>query len=270
MVNGERWSYCESKLNRLEYKKSIADAAVDGVVPEGNLRTPAQAQQDIMNWLAASTSASPRGARVIKIPLSGEPSEVARRVAKYGDFTKMNNRWYARRATRRTRASASPEEWAHYHTMYRKLRESGPWSPSKKRSAGSRSAGLVVGDFGCGEALVANPSGRSAPRFIASTTSRSTTTVVACDISKVPLEDGTLDVAIFCLSLMGTNFTDYIREAHRCLRLDGYLHIWEPTSYFDDVGAFCERAREARVRRDGPRVGGRVHPYLCRQEREEA
>src|SRR5205085_4399171 len=27
-VNGERWSYCESKLHRLEYKKSIADAAV--------------------------------------------------------------------------------------------------------------------------------------------------------------------------------------------------------------------------------------------------
>jgi superfamily II DNA or RNA helicase len=44
MVNGQRWSYCESKLHRLEYKKSIADAAVDGVVPEGNLRTPAQAQ----------------------------------------------------------------------------------------------------------------------------------------------------------------------------------------------------------------------------------
>ena len=52
MVNGERWSYCESKLHRLEYKKSIADAAVDGVVPEGNLRTPTQAQQDIMDWLA--------------------------------------------------------------------------------------------------------------------------------------------------------------------------------------------------------------------------
>lgn len=51
MVNGQHWSYCESKLHRLEYKKSIADAS-DGVVPEGNLRTPAQAQQDIMDWLA--------------------------------------------------------------------------------------------------------------------------------------------------------------------------------------------------------------------------
>lgn len=30
-VNGERWSWCESKLRRLHFKKSIADAAVDGV-----------------------------------------------------------------------------------------------------------------------------------------------------------------------------------------------------------------------------------------------
>lgn len=37
----------------------------------------------------------------------------------------------------------------------------------------------------------------------------------------------------------GSNFTDYIREAHRCIRLDATLHIWEPASYFDDVGASC-------------------------------
>ena len=38
---------------------------------------------------------------------------------------------------------------------------------------------------------------------------------------------------------MGSNFTDYIREAHRCLRLDGMLHIWEAASYFDDVKKFA-------------------------------
>jgi superfamily II DNA or RNA helicase len=50
-VNGQRWSWCESKMQRLRFKKSIADAAVDGIVPEGHLRTPAQAYQDIMAWL---------------------------------------------------------------------------------------------------------------------------------------------------------------------------------------------------------------------------
>jgi hypothetical protein len=50
-VHGQRWSWCQSKMQRLRFKKSIADAAVDGVVPEGHLRTPAQAYQDVMAWL---------------------------------------------------------------------------------------------------------------------------------------------------------------------------------------------------------------------------
>ena len=36
--------------------------------------------------------------------------------------------------------------------------------------------------------------------------------VIACDMAHVPMEDEALDVAVFSLSLMGANFTDYIRE----------------------------------------------------------
>jgi hypothetical protein len=53
------------------------------------------------------------------------------------------------------------------------------------------------------------------------------------------IADENLDLAIFCLSLMGSNFTDHIRDAHRCLRIDGMLHVWEATNYFDDVRKFC-------------------------------
>ena len=38
---------------------------------------------------------------------------------------------------------------------------------------------------------------------------------------------------------MGSNFADYIREAHRTLKIDGQLHIWEASSRFSDVKAFC-------------------------------
>lgn len=243
MVKGQRWSYCESKLHRLEYKKSIADAAVDGVVPEGNLRSPTQAQQDIMNWLARLEAGNlaevlrPR----IEIPLSGDPGEVARRNAAYGDFSGMNNRWYAANsAATHTRLAANPEEWGHYHTMYRQLRESWPVVPYKEEIRWLREDGRdrsVVGDFGCGEALLAAAVSdlHEVHSFDHVAVNES---VIACDIAHVPLEERSLDVAIFCLSLMGANFTDYIREAWRCLKLDGQLHIWEPTSYFEDVGKF--------------------------------
>ena len=246
MVSGQRWSYCESKLHRLEYKKSIADAAVDGVVPEGNLRTPAQAQQDIMDWLSRLEAGRISEVRrsVIKIPLSGEPSEVARRNAHYGDFSKMNNRWYAAgSATTHARLQQTPEEWGHYHTMYRQLRESWavvPFNEEIQWLSEPERKDLVVGDFGCGEALIASAVSAS-HRVHSFDHVAIDERVTACDIAHVPLQDGTLHVAIFCLSLMGSNFTDYIREAHRCLRLDGQLHIWEPAKYFDDVLAFCAR-----------------------------
>jgi superfamily II DNA or RNA helicase len=241
IVKGERWSYCESKLQRLAYKKSIADAAVDGVVPDGNLRTPAQAQQDIMDWLTRIETGKISELRrpVIKIPLSGEPSEVERRVARYGDFSKMNNRWYASTSdSTHTRLAQNAEEWAHYHTMYRQLRESWPVVPYQEEIRWlSEREGLVVGDFGCGEAFIAKTvSDRHQVHSFDHVAIDGN--VIACDIAHVPLEDGALDVAIFCLSLMGSNFTDYVREAHRCLRLDGWLHIWEPANYFDDVNKF--------------------------------
>jgi len=242
MVNGQRWSYCESKLHRLEYKKSIADAAVDGVVPEGNLRTAAQAQQDVMDWLARlETGEMGEIARaVIKIPLDGTPADVERRVQRYGDFSKMSNRWYATDSGKtHDRLANNPEEWAHYHTLYRQLRETWPVVPFKEEIRWlSERDGYVVGDFGCGEALIAAEAGdkHTIHSFDHVAIDKR---VIACDIAHVPLEDDTLDLAIFCLSLMGSNFTDYIREAHRCLHIDGHLHIWEAASYFDDVKKFA-------------------------------
>ena len=64
--------------------------------------------------------------------------------------------------------------------------------------------------------------------------------VIACDIAHVPLDDETLDVAIFSLSLMGANFTEYLREAHRTLKLDGWLHVVEATSRFTDRDRFVK------------------------------
>ena len=73
-------------------------------------------------------------------------------------------------------------------------------------------SGYVIGDFGCGEAKIAEQVGdrHTVHSFDHVAISDD---VVACDMAHVPLEDETLDVAIFSLSLMGSNITDYLREA---------------------------------------------------------
>uniref|UniRef100_A0A8C3W7D6 Ribosomal RNA-processing protein 8 n=1 Tax=Catagonus wagneri TaxID=51154 RepID=A0A8C3W7D6_9CETA len=60
----------------------------------------------------------------------------------------------------------------------------------------------------------------------------------AASRSKVPLEDASVDVAVFCLSLMGTNIRDFLEEANRVLKPGGLLKVAEVSSRFEDVRAF--------------------------------
>ncbi|KAH9812159.1 putative methyltransferase [Teratosphaeria destructans] len=60
--------------------------------------------------------------------------------------------------------------------------------------------------------------------------------VTKADISDIPLPDGSVDVAIFCLALMGTNWVSFIEEAYRILHWKGELWVAEIKSRFGRVG----------------------------------
>ncbi len=246
-VNGERWSWCESKMRRLKFKKSIADAAVDGVVPEGHLRSPAQAYQDVMGWLSRLTTGDVEvvSRTPIAVALSPDAGETERRVRSYGDFSTMNRRWNQTESAKTAeRLRENRDEWAHYHTLYREARKSWAVVPFEEviRWAEKRS-GYVIGDFGCGEAKLAEA---LADRHTVHSFDylAANDDVTACDMAHVPMEDEALDVAVFSLSLMGANFSDYLREAWRLLKLDGQLHIYEATSRFNDREGFVAALKQ--------------------------
>jgi ribosomal RNA-processing protein 8 len=44
--------------------------------------------------------------------------------------------------------------------------------------------------------------------------------------SQVPLDDESVDVAVFCLSLMGTDMMQFVREGVRVLRPGGVMKVW--------------------------------------------
>ena len=50
-IDGEEWSWCQSRWDRIAWKKSLAYAAVDGVVPEGTLVSLQKASQSLLDWL---------------------------------------------------------------------------------------------------------------------------------------------------------------------------------------------------------------------------
>lgn len=58
--------------------------------------------------------------------------------------------------------------------------------------------------------------------------------ITVADIKNVPMEKASCSIVIFCLSLMGTNFLDFIKEADRILINGGELWITEIKSRLSD------------------------------------
>lgn len=99
----------------------------------------------------------------------------------------------------------------------------------------------VVADFGCGDAKIA----RNVPHKVHSFDLVALNDhVTACDMAHVPLGNGSVDVAVFCLSLMGTNLADYLTEAHRVLKTGGHLKIAEVASRFHSLPQFLLKVEQ--------------------------
>jgi ribosomal RNA-processing protein 8 len=96
-----------------------------------------------------------------------------------------------------------------------------------------RSSNLVVVDMGCGDARLARtlkPTHRNIHSFDLVALNEH---VQVCDIAHTPLNSSSVNIVVFCLSLMGTNLNDFIHEAHRILRLRGTMKIVEIASRFE-------------------------------------
>ena len=169
-----------------------------------------------------------------------EPKDVRRRYASYGDFAKLNARWNkSRSSTTHERLEGNPEEWCYYHTRMMELESAWAVNPRDEciehlnENVASNSA---VGDFGCGRALIAE-----AVKDIHTVNSFDhiavNDDVIKCDMINTPLDDESLDIAIFSLSLMGSNIREYILEAYRTLRVGGQLLIYHPAEK-NDLSSF--------------------------------
>ena len=238
-INGERWSWCESRWKRIEFKESIADEAVDGVIPEGHLRSEGQAHKDIMQWFERLDKNGMHELERSKIDLNLTGNTKQKAFRKIGDITKMNQQ-INKETSQYThqRFINNPQEWHEYHEAYREVRKEWEIIPYQEAIKWCKSRpNLVVGDFGCGEAFLAQELQNQVYSFDHIAINDK---VRSCDMSHVPLNDSTLDSVIFSLSLMGTNFVDYLKEAKRCLKLDGHLWIAEPTSRIKDENIFKE------------------------------
>jgi len=149
----------------------------------------------------------------------------------------------------------NPELFEQYHDGFRHQVESWPENPVdvivksltstyQKKTQKSTAGPYVVADFGCGDAQLAKDllAVKKIKRKDEDNEDENVfevhsfdlvspnELVTACDMANVPLKDKSVDACVFCLSLMGTNLADFIREAHRVLKDDGRVKIVEVRS----------------------------------------
>ncbi|KAG6481760.1 hypothetical protein ZIOFF_058381 [Zingiber officinale] len=187
---------------------------------------------------AESSSPSPHPKRRKVEPSSNSKSqpgflEKMRMRLSGGHFRMLNEKLYTCNGTEAFNLfKDDPQLFNVYHAGYQEQMLHWPQQPVNTiiKWLKSHSSSLTVADFGCGNATLA----RNVKNKVFSIDLVSNDpSVIACDMAHTPLESTSIDVAVFCLSLMGTNYHNYLLEAKRVLKPSGWLLIAEVRSRFD-------------------------------------
>ena len=231
------YEYDESKWYRIEFKRTLADCAVDGKFPKSILQTKEQMQMELIKWLERleRNEISTFQRRNLNIVLT--PSQKLEYTRKTNEFTKLNNKINTQKSeTTNKNIQRNPQLLVEYHRQFDEVKKGWDVHPvnviankiNELKLPAHIIMKLVIGDFGCGkgelmELLKENKMYSFDHHNIINEK------IIPCDMKSVPIKDEKLDVAIFSLSLMGTNWPDYIVEAKRCLAKNGFLFIAETT-----------------------------------------
>ncbi|KAI9833577.1 MAG: 25S rRNA (adenine645-N1)-methyltransferase [Phylliscum demangeonii] len=172
-------------------------------------------------------------------------------------FRHLNERLYTTASSDSLqRFAENPAMFEEYHQGFRRQVSVWPENPvdgyiEEVKERGTRASGTSVpplprthgictlADLGCGDAQLAQALAPLAAALKLQLHSfdlhRAHPLVTRADMAQLPLADASVDLAICCLALMGTNWPDFIEEAYRILRWKGELWIAEIKSRFGRV-----------------------------------
>jgi len=146
----------------------------------------------------------------------------------------------------RNEFNTNPELWHKYHEISEQNEASFPEEEiprnriitELKKIQTKRTKNIV--DMGCGKAQISQHF-KDDSRFLFTNydhISFDESIVTACDISKTPEEDNSVEIAILSLAMWGSNCHSYIAEAFRILETNGTLYIMEPTKRWSEMDGY--------------------------------
>ncbi|KAF8375145.1 rrp-8, partial [Pristionchus pacificus] len=219
----------EGEKKKKKKKKKKRNAVLDEIIKDGKAATGRMDEEEEEEGAASSTKGDAK-------------LEDAKEKIKGGIFRYINEQLYTVKSADAVELfKKEPDSFWAYHEGFAQQTKKWPNHPLRLiiQWLLSKESGKVVFDLGCGEAKIAEAVGKrhDVRSFdLVAVNER----VTACDMAHLPEKDGTADIVVFCLSLMGTNLLDFIREARRVLKTGGILKIAEVTSRFVNPKMFVD------------------------------
>lgn len=126
-----------------------------------------------------------------------------------------------------------------YHEGYRHQISQWPVNPLDRiiKQINKMPKDQVIVDMGCGDARLSK---EVVQKVYSIDLVSDVEGVIQSDMAKVPIEANSVNVVVYCLSLMGTNLKDFFIEANRILKMNGLIKIAEVSSRFEKVNAFTD------------------------------
>ena len=230
--NGE-WNYDKRRWNIIKNKKTLSDVVVDGKLDSIHKLNRNKFVNDIINMLKNNLISDYHPEREdIKVKYEFTEQEYkhsesiikdVHRKANTSTSEHMHN-WLIK----------NPNDWIEYHKQ-REISKS-KWDEDPvdvlANDINERNDTNIITDMGCGLAklskIIKEPN-----KVISIDHYSENPEVIQCDMKHTPLNDNETDITVFCLSLWGTNYLDYIKEAYRITSKRGFMYIVEPNDEFD-------------------------------------
>lgn len=230
MENNNEWSWDNKRYNIIDYKKTLSDAVIDGVFCEKfNIDKKELLKKAIESLKKGIEDYEVERENVIVNELNNEETK-----KKYSESIINDTHQKANTSSSKHMHdyfTSNPNKWREYHKCREENKKTWIEDPLNVIADElNKTSNKVIADLGCGtnklKRLVNNyKEWYSVDHF------SDDETVIKSDISNLKeyIADNSVDIAIFCMSLWGKNYMDYIKEAYRYLKKDGIIYICEPT-----------------------------------------
>ena len=228
LKDGKTWSWDEKRYNIIKTKRTLSDAVVDGrFASVFNLN-----RKKLLNDAIQSLKKGINDFSVSRKKLEADYSiNVNTREYKESFICNIHQKASTSSSSHMNEYFRNnPDKWREYHSIREENKKEWTEDPINVIAEKlNKNRHQVIADLGCGmnqlKTLV-----NSYSQWYSFDHYSDDETVIKADISdlKEYLQDNSVDAAVFCMSLWGTNYMDYIKESYRYLKNGGIVYVAEP------------------------------------------